>query len=205
MRSGDPENILNIQIKTEHIIADLDTLKAFCDPLRHAIMRSIAEEPLSIRQIAEQLNKPFTNLYYHINILEKHGLIYLAGQRLISGAVLEKFYHVSAKIFRVQRDLFTFVQADEHKKIELLMDDILDGTRTNIRLALEDNSINPNIEPPHTMSALLMQSIQHISPEDVQHFYQAMMMLLEKFNTYRATSGGSNYQLTIAFHPVNDP
>lgn len=204
MRSGDPENILNINIKTEHIIADLDTLKAFCDPLRHAIMRSIAEEPLSIRQIAEQLNKPFTNLYYHINILEKHGLIYLAGQRLISGAVLEKFYHVSAKVFRVERNLFTFIQSQDYERLELLMDDAFDGTRTNIRLALDLNHIQANQAPPHPASALIMQRIQKMHPEDAEQFYQEVMALLDRFNHHATSDDHTNYQLTVALHPLSD-
>jgi DNA-binding transcriptional ArsR family regulator len=205
MRSGDPENILTIKVKTEHIIADLDTLKAFCDPFRHAIMRSIAEEPLSIRQIADLLNKPFTNLYYHINILEKYGLIYLAGQRLISGAVLEKFYHVSAKVFRVDRQLFTFIQAEDQEKIELLLDDALDETRTNVRLALHTDRINASHEPPHPTSALIMRRVQQMAPEDAQHFYQEVLNLLDQFSNHHTTADErGHYQMTVALHPVSD-
>lgn len=206
MRSGDPETILNIQVKPEYIIADLDTLKAFCDPLRHAIMRCITEQPLTIRQIAEQLNKPFTNLYYHINILEDCGLIYLAGQRLISGAVLEKYYHVSAKVFRVDRHLMTFIQDHEHEKLELLMDDALDNTRTNIRLALENQLIHANQEPPHPASALIMQRIQQLSAEEAKQFYHDVIALLDTFDSHLNVSNepASHYRLTVALHPSND-
>jgi DNA-binding transcriptional ArsR family regulator len=207
MRSGDHENILNIQVKAEYIIADLETLKAFCDPLRHAIMRCITEQPLSIRQIAEQLGKPFTNLYYHINILEKSGLIYLAGQRLISGAVLEKYYHVSAKVFRVERRLLTFIQDPEHERLELLMDDALDETRTNIRLALASQLIQPNQEPPHPASALIMQRIQQMPAEEARRFYQEVIALLDTFDKSHhnvSNEPANTYSLTVALHPSND-
>ncbi len=207
MKSGDPENILNIQVKAEFVIADLDTLKAFCDPLRHAIMRSIADEPINIRQIAELLNKPFTNLYYHINILEKHGLIYVAGQRLISGAVLEKFYHISARVFRVERQLLTFIQDGDHEQLERLLDEALDNTRTNIRLALEKQVIQIDQTPPHPASALIMQRIQQLPVEDAERFYQEVVALLDTFDRHHKPSDdqtNNNYSLTVALHPLGD-
>jgi len=82
--------------QSEYIITDLATLKVFADEKRWKIMQIIANEAKTVQGIAEEVGVPFTQLYYHINLLEKHGLIQLVGTRRLPGAILEKYYRVTA-------------------------------------------------------------------------------------------------------------
>ena len=61
------------------MINDLESLKVFSDPLRNQIMEILAPEKLTINQIAKKLGLAPSKLYYHINLLEKHGLIQEVG------------------------------------------------------------------------------------------------------------------------------
>jgi DNA-binding transcriptional ArsR family regulator len=56
------------------VIDDLATLKAFADPLRHRML-ALLDKPKSVRELATKLEKPADRLYYHLRLLERHGLI----------------------------------------------------------------------------------------------------------------------------------
>jgi DNA-binding transcriptional ArsR family regulator len=82
----------------EQVINDLETLKVLADPLRLRI-RELLAQPSTVKQIAAELGIPATKLYYHVNLLEKHGLITVVESRLVSG-IMERVYQVTA--YRVQ-------------------------------------------------------------------------------------------------------
>jgi DNA-binding transcriptional ArsR family regulator len=82
----------------EQVIDDLETLKVLADPLRLRI-RELLVQPSTVKQLAAELDIPATKLYYHVNLLEKHGLIAVVESRLVSG-IMERVYQVTA--YRVQ-------------------------------------------------------------------------------------------------------
>ena len=56
-------------------ISDLDTLKVVSDPFRVQILEVLVHEPQTVNQVAEKMGLAPSKLYYHFNMLEKHGLI----------------------------------------------------------------------------------------------------------------------------------
>src|SRR4051812_17141092 len=81
-----------------HMIADLETLRVIADPVRVQILEASVMEPRTVKQIARLLGIPATKLYYHINMMEEHGLLRVVGTRLVSG-ILEKQYRATAMSF----------------------------------------------------------------------------------------------------------
>ncbi|MCP4420888.1 MAG: helix-turn-helix transcriptional regulator, partial [Chloroflexi bacterium] len=61
-------------VAEEYIIRDLETLKAISHPLRIQLLKLI-KQPKTVKEIASSLEMPPTKLYYHINLLEKNGII----------------------------------------------------------------------------------------------------------------------------------
>jgi predicted Rossmann fold nucleotide-binding protein DprA/Smf involved in DNA uptake len=57
------------------IITDLEAVKAIADPLRNQIIEVLSPAPMTVNQIAEKLGLAPSNLYYHVNLLEKHGFL----------------------------------------------------------------------------------------------------------------------------------
>ena len=57
------------------IIEDRETLKVMADPLRSQILEIVIDSPHTIRQTAAKLGLSASKLYYHFNLLEKHGLV----------------------------------------------------------------------------------------------------------------------------------
>ncbi len=116
----------------EQVIDDLETLKVLADPLRLRI-RELMVRPSTVKQIAAELEIPATKLYYHVNLLEKHGLITVVDSRLVSG-IMERVYQVAAYRVQVAPQLLTRSQEDSdslERPIRNVFDsvcqDLLDG------------------------------------------------------------------------------
>ncbi|MFF2630979.1 ArsR/SmtB family transcription factor [Kitasatospora griseola] len=78
----------------EREVTDVATLKALADPLRLAVLSALMKrdpQPLSVKEIATELDEAPTKLYRHIKQLEQTGLVYVAETRLVSGIVESRY------------------------------------------------------------------------------------------------------------------
>jgi DNA-binding transcriptional ArsR family regulator len=60
-------------------------LKAMADPLRIRLGMLLLEGGRTVKELATALDVPPTRLYYHVRILEEHGLIEVVDRRMVSG------------------------------------------------------------------------------------------------------------------------
>ncbi|MCA9957766.1 MAG: helix-turn-helix transcriptional regulator [Anaerolineales bacterium] len=118
----------------EFIIEDLDTLKVIADPLRIDIMETVGQQARPAKDIAAELGREPSKLYYHINLLEKHQLIRVVETRIVSG-IIEKWYRVAAKSIRVAPHLLTPGEEND-KGIEMFLSGIFDRTKSDLRHSL---------------------------------------------------------------------
>lgn len=63
-------------------LQELDQLKALADPLRQRILQALCQEPMTTKQVAQQLGEKPTRLYHHVSTLEQAGLIQIVETRL---------------------------------------------------------------------------------------------------------------------------
>lgn len=56
------------------VISDVGTLRAFAHPLRQRLL-NLLDEPRTVKELASSLGKPPDRLYYHLDLLEQHGLV----------------------------------------------------------------------------------------------------------------------------------
>src|SRR3954467_12474429 len=89
-----------------HTITTLDALKVFSDPLRQQIIEALLDDAKTVKQVAVELDLAPTKLYYHVNLLEEHGLIQVTETRIVSG-IIEKHYRAAAREFAIERSLLT--------------------------------------------------------------------------------------------------
>jgi DNA-binding transcriptional ArsR family regulator len=61
----------------------LGFVKTIADPLRNQIFESLILQPPTVRQIAEKLGLSPKRLYYHVRLLETHGLIQVVETRVV--------------------------------------------------------------------------------------------------------------------------
>ncbi|MFN2590796.1 MAG: helix-turn-helix domain-containing protein [Actinomycetota bacterium] len=79
-----------------HVFHTAEALKALADPLRLRLLLLMADRPVTVKEAAEALGVPPTRLYYHVKILERHGLIEVTDRRVVSG-IEERTYGALAK------------------------------------------------------------------------------------------------------------
>lgn len=181
-------------------IHNLETLKIYVDPFRRRILSALSSEPKSVQQIAKTLNVPFTRLYYHIRILEKHGLIQLVAKRKVLGGVTEKFYFISAYQFLIGRDL----KDDTPESVQLILQAVfsatLDNARQTITRAVEEKRIDLKLFPPDPNALLLRYGIVYASPERAQAYQQRILELINTLESAPDEANAQPFNLLVGFY-----
>ena len=72
------------------VLIDTEAVKAMYDPLRFKIVR-LLDEGRTAKEIAEEVGRPLTSLYYHLNVLVDHGLVEVAEER-VKGRTVERTF-----------------------------------------------------------------------------------------------------------------
>ena len=79
-------------------IRDLDALRIMADPLRARLVDILRQRAATAKDMAALLETSPKSLYYHLGLLERHGLIRVVETRLVSG-ITEKRYRATAYLF----------------------------------------------------------------------------------------------------------
>jgi DNA-binding transcriptional ArsR family regulator len=136
---------MNKKIKIDEmmVIEDLEIMKVISDPLRLQLIELIGETNregrlCTVKTLAGQLDMPATKLYYHVNLLEKHGLIKVAETEVVSG-IVEKRYQVSARRISVAANILEKAGLSDDEELGMALKSlatILDGTMADLRRSL---------------------------------------------------------------------
>ncbi len=186
----------------ERLLSDIETLKVYFDPVRTRIIQLLANQPRTVQQVADAMNVPFTRLYYQFNLLEKHGLIRVVDTRALSGAVEEKYYQVSARMFVVDRALLTVGERDaQENALDLLVSSILDATRDDLRRSVAAGIIDMAQKPPHPDSFLLRRGVLRLSRERAEAFFERLIALFNEADGWSSGEEETQYAIAIAVYP----
>ncbi|GAB4579251.1 MAG: hypothetical protein Fur0022_19890 [Anaerolineales bacterium] len=192
-------------------ITDLETLKVVSDPLRMRIMDRIGlanqlGELRTVKQLADEVGTPASKLYYHINMLEKHGLIKVADTQIVSG-IIEKHYQVTAYSITIDRELLSGGVSKDEKTAAVmsLLDSTLDAVRADmIRLVkgiMEDETIKAKFS---SKRGQITRENARLSPAQAEAFNQRLLALMEEFRNMSPPEGEEShiYGFTVVFNPV---
>jgi hypothetical protein len=196
-------------------ISDVETLRVLADPLRLRILEVFGQhgvEPLTVKTMARSLNEPLTKLYYHVNLLEQHGLLLVASSRLVSG-ILEKRYLPAAHRIEVDKSIVA-TGPPVQEAIRSIFTTLFDATVTDLDDAIhsgraslaEDQDPDDGGEP-----ILLSKGIGRLSHADGVEFRRRLTALYEEFASRagEADAGtaeaGHPYGLVVAFYPMAEP
>jgi len=120
----------------ELVIKDLETLKVMSDPLRMQILELVLDDALTTKQIARALELPASRLYYHINLLEEHGLLRVAATRLVSG-IVEKHYRAVAQFITVDPGLFRSLTPEASEAFDAALAGFFDNAKADAVRSLQ--------------------------------------------------------------------
>ena len=208
------------QMNELYVINDLESLKVISDPFRMDILRLIGEANVrgnfsTVKEISEALDLPPTKLYYHINLLEKHGLILVGDTKVVSG-IIEKKYQVAGENFTVDQEILATAEGTEDEKLEALLASfrsILDGTYQDVKKSLtkafqkkkankeEDTKIGERSSMQSTKSDF------YLTPKQAEILRQELKALEKKYNELSSQNFAEErkpqtYMLSIVFAPL---
>lgn len=185
----------------EILISDLSTLKVYFDPMRIRIIHLLATQPRSVTEIAELLGVPFTRLYYHIHLLETHGLIRLVETRSLSGAAEEKYYRVAARTFVIDRALLTPGAPNRADMLDLILDSALGQTIEDIRRSVALNVIDLEAISPDPDALLCRRGVFRLTREHAQRLHELLLEAMRQAQDWTSDEEAQVYGFAIALYP----
>jgi DNA-binding transcriptional ArsR family regulator len=186
-------------------ISNLDTLKVVADPLRSQMLEVLTNEALTVREVAEKLGLSPSKLYYHINLLEKHGLIQVVETRLVAN-MIEKLYRAAARNLEVDPALFNYSTDEGKENINSVLVTLIDATRDDLQRSLQARyfALEQGAEA-HPRRVLINRVMSRVPDERAEEFQDRLAALMQEFaaaDNERAAPGALQpYALTIALYP----
>lgn len=185
-------------------IKDLETLKILTDPLRAQIVEVLSQAPQTVKQVADKLGMTPSNLYYHINQLEKHALIVVEETRMV-GNMVERVYRAAAKEISLDPNLLTVSTMEGKESLFTMVKQAIDTTRDDLLRSLNARFLQLDQgaeEKPRFV--LLSRSTANIPEDRAAEFQQRLKEIIHEFEASdvdRDTAQTKNFALTVVMYP----
>ena len=190
------------KMSEEMLIEDVETLKVLADPGRIQIMRAF-DQPRTVKDVADYLDRSATKLYYHVNLLEKHGIIQVVETNVVSG-IIEKTYLVSAKRYRPAAALLTATEMDEH--LEAVLTAVFDTARLDIKTSIQAGLMDlKHKEGEPLNNSVISHSKLHLTESqmaDLRDRLEDIFAEYAELDQLAETPGAVPYGLVIGFYPM---
>jgi DNA-binding transcriptional ArsR family regulator len=189
------------------MIDTLDTLKVVADPLRLHILELLRGQPHTVKQLATALRTPLKKLYYHVNLLEEHGLIRVSATRVVSG-IIEKQYQVTAYRLSVDRTLLSPAAEAQDDGLDAFLSMILDQTKSEIKKSVRAGLVELGSEKSMRERGLVLgRRWMRLSPERADLFIARLKELEQEFEVPELASDPDArfYELLIGFYQTEPP
>jgi DNA-binding transcriptional ArsR family regulator len=190
-----------------HIVEDLETLRVLADPLRNQIYELLIPASANVRQIADRLGVAPSRLYYHINLLEKHGLIHVVETRMVANMV-EKVYRAAAYKIDLAPDLLHFDSGSNREAMPEILTSSIDATREDLLRSVNARmfDVEQGGAPERKRNVMVSRTTARIPDQYADAFRERLIALVEEFIGQDAPArqpaeGDQNYALLVAFYP----
>lgn len=186
----------------EFEITSLETLKVFADPLRQKLIESMTDQPRTVKQVAGELGLAPTKLYYHINLLEEHGLIRVTDTRIVSG-IIEKQYRATASSYAIQRSLLT-PGSSGSDGLQTALDAMIAPMRDEITRGVQTGVIDTSVDAPIQRKLRIWRAFSKLTSEEAEGFYERLEALVNEFDAKKPNGDKrtSAYTLVVSIYPT---
>lgn len=187
----------------ELVIDNLETLKVLADQLRKRIMEQF-DRPSTVKEVAQRLSTTPSKLYYHVNLLEEHGLLIVTDTRIVSG-IIEKQYQAAARVFRVKAGLLSPTPEDGDSALETLLDHFFDRPKEDARRSIRAGLVTLSEDGPPHLKLQMSSVVIALKPEQAQAFYNRMRELVNEFTSANTDAHDDQaYAIQLMMFPVVD-
>lgn len=178
--------------KAEMWVKDVETIKVVADGRRLAVLR-LMQEPTTVKAISAELDSPPSKLYYHVNMLEKHGLITVVDHNIESG-IVEKIYQVTARQLKIVNPL---INPDiSNAEADALFTPMLAETVADFRASLLESA---DTHHPPRYPFLSKKSVR-LNDAQLTALHAKLDTLIQEVTAMSNDDSDSNqYDLTVVF------
>lgn len=166
------------EIEDERAISPRE-LKLLAEPTREFIFNALVTEARTATELGQLLQCPTTRLYHHLKLLEKHGLIVVVAERLVSG-ILERRYRSSARRLRLDRGVFGD-DALGNEQLATILSYNFDQARTDIVRSHAAGLIDLGVKPPAANSLMAYRHVLKLSSEDRDRLLQRLLDFYQEY------------------------
>lgn len=177
-------------------------LRVLADPIRSFIVYSLAPEAKTAKTLAAEMGCPPTRLYYHLQQLEKHGLVFVERTRLVSG-IVEKHYRAVARDIRLDVGAFGSGDKPDRRRTEALLGFVFDQTRVEISRGIEAGQLDFRHLAPDPKALMAYRNVLKLSPEQAQRLYARLYAFWMEYDEIakEPAPDGAFYAFTVALYP----
>ncbi|GIH10435.1 hypothetical protein Rhe02_85020 [Rhizocola hellebori] len=183
-------------IVIERVIDDVSMLKALADPIRMTLLDLTMGQPdrtWTARELAAQVGVLPTNVYYHLNMLERHELLQVRDTRVVNG-IIEK--HYGAGQYSVTFHRRAGDGGDETRELVL---QAIDKVRDDIHDGLKMESMTMSPDAPDSERMMVSTGLVHIPEDQIAGFRAELIQMVTRYE--RASRNACRFTVMVAIYP----
>jgi len=180
----------------ERVVDDVSVLKALADPIRLTLLDLTMGDPertWTARELAVHVGVLPTNIYYHLNMLERQELLQVRDTRVVNG-IIEKHYGAG------QLNLIF------HRRSGEVQDGLREGiaatinkARDEIDAGLASGAMSANRDAPDTERMIVSSAVVRIPDTEVANFRDELLEMVHRYKRRKAK--GRKFTVLISLHP----
>lgn len=183
-------------IPQERIVEDIATLKALADPVRMTLIDLTLAEPertWTARELAGIVGVLPTNIYYHLNMLERNCLLQVRDTRVVNG-IIEKHYGAAQRSVTFQRRVGEGGEGQRE-----FVHTLLTEMRDEIDTGLAKGTMKMSRDAPDRERALVTKAAVEIPEEKIAAFREELIALVAR---YEGTGvQGEKFMVVASMYP----
>lgn len=153
-------------------ISDIAGLRAMADPTRLHILIELGDQPRTVKEVALTIGVRPTRLYYHFKILERAGLIRVAGRRMVSGIEERSYESVAESTTIAPEAIASGVRSG-------VVGALMNMIGAELELALLSGPVT--VGDPESAVPMLSLSSLSLTPEQVEELQNRLIALNAEF------------------------
>jgi DNA-binding transcriptional ArsR family regulator len=184
-------------------VTELEQLRVLADPLRLRVLNHLFQEALTVKQVADRLEVPATKLYYHVNELERIGLVKVVETRVKSG-IIEKYYRLTAPLIHVSRELLQLTGSPSdttHTYAEVLAS-IFEAVADDLRQSVIGGQLVPPDQSTAKTSAIGRTNVRLTRATAARLAKKFAKLLQADIEAADDEAGEVEYGFALAFFPI---
>ena len=160
-------------------IGDVEALRVVADTQRHRILCALIAEPMTAAAVAEHLSIQRSRVYYHLDLLQRHGFIAVVDVRI--EPISERVYRAVAASFRVDRKLL----GPQEQSLNLARSELLEATADDVRKV-----------PPSDDELLVQRAFVRLNARRRKQLRAALVALMKEYS--KSDSDGTEVEIAVA-------